>query len=251
MTGEFAGKVVFITGGARGLGKAAAVMFAARGASLFLVDMREEALQATRAELAATGCDCRTWVADIGERQACFDAVAGCVEAFGRLDVLCNVAGIVRFNRVPDVPAEEWAKIMAVNLSGPFHLSQAAIPHLLKTGGNIVNVASQSATMGTAYIVAYAASKGGLVQMSRSMAMEYMREPIRINVVAPGAMRTDIGEGVTLPEGMDEELLRRYYGIRPASPPDEVAEMIVFVASDRARSIHGAVLHVDGGVTAG
>jgi NAD(P)-dependent dehydrogenase (short-subunit alcohol dehydrogenase family) len=140
---------------------------------------------------------------------------------------------------------------MAVNLSGPFHLSQAAIPHLLTTEGNIVNVASQSATMGTAYIVAYAASKGGLVQMSRSMAMEYMREPIRINVVAPGAMRTDIGEGVTLPDDMDAELLRRYYGIRPASPPDEVAEMIVFVASDRARSIHGAVLHVDGGVTAG
>jgi NAD(P)-dependent dehydrogenase (short-subunit alcohol dehydrogenase family) len=251
MERDFEGKVALVTGAARGLGYSTAKILATRGASLMLVDLLADRLEATRAELEGSGAQVSTYAADIAEREACFGAVAASIKVFGRLDVLCNVAGIVRFNRVPDTPAEEWDKVMAINLRAPFFLSQAAIPHLLETKGNIVNVASQSGTMGTAYIVAYSASKGGLVQMTRSMAMEYMKSPIRINAVCPGAMSTEIGQGVTRPEALDMELIGRYSGIRPPTPPEEVAELIAFVASDKAAAIHGACLAADGGVSTG
>ena len=251
MDGEFAGRVVFITGAARGLGQAAARIFASRGARLFLVDIRHDLLEATRAELAAAGADCRVLATDIGHRANCFQAIEAAMAAFGRLDVLCNVAAIVRFHHTTEAPAADWERILAVNLSAPFFLSQAAIPHLLQTSGNIVNVTSQAGTIGAAYLAAYAASKGGLVQMTKAMAMEYLREPIRINAVSPGTMRTGIGEGVERPDTLDADLMRRYGGIRPRSEPEDVAEMIAFVASDRARGVHGAVLHADSGVTTG
>jgi NAD(P)-dependent dehydrogenase (short-subunit alcohol dehydrogenase family) len=142
MERDFEGRVVLVTGAARGLGRSAARIFAARGASLFLVDILPERLELVRAELAEAGAPVRVFATDISKRENCFSAVAGAVEAFGKLDVLCNIAGIVRFNRVPDTPPEEWDRIMAVNLAAPFHLSQAAIPHLLKSHGNIVNTGS-------------------------------------------------------------------------------------------------------------
>jgi NAD(P)-dependent dehydrogenase (short-subunit alcohol dehydrogenase family) len=248
---DFEDRVVLVTGAARGLGRATALEFADRGASLFLVDILADQLKATCAELAAKGARVRAMAADIAHREACFDAVKAAVEAFGRLDVLCNVAAIVRLHHVTDVTAEEWAQVVAVNLSAPFFFCQAAIPHLLKSHGNIVNVASQAAGMGCAYLAPYSASKAGLVQMTRSMAMEYMHQPIRINAVAPGTMNTPIGTGLTPPSDMDPSLNSRYSGLRPASEPEEVAALIVFTASDKASAIHGACLNADGGVTAG
>jgi NAD(P)-dependent dehydrogenase (short-subunit alcohol dehydrogenase family) len=240
---EFEGKVVLVTGGARGLGRATARIFAERGASLFLVDVLAETLEDTRGEIEALGAPCRAHVADISRREACHGA--------GGLDVLCNVAATLRFHHVTDVTQEDWERVMAVNLSAPFYFSQAAIPHLLARKGNIVNVASQAASIGCAYIVPYSASKGALVQMTRSMAMEFMNQPIRINAVAPGTMRTDIGQGVTRPDDVDLSLMARYSGVRPPSEAEDVAELIVFAASERARAIHGALLTADGGVTAG
>jgi meso-butanediol dehydrogenase/(S,S)-butanediol dehydrogenase/diacetyl reductase len=251
MERDFAGRAVLVTGAARGLGRAIALAFAARGASLLLVDILAERLETTRAELAEMGAPVRAFPGDIARRETCFDAVAAAVETFGRLDVLCNAAAIVRFNHVPDVSAEEWARVLAVNLSAPFFFAQAAIPHLLASHGNIVNVASQAAQVGAAYIVPYAASKAALVQMTRSMAMEYVHQPIRINAVAPGTMRTEIGEGVTQPPDLDMALVARYSGLRPPAEAEDVAELVVFAASDKARAIHGACLCADGGVTAG
>ncbi|MDB5446136.1 MAG: short chain dehydrogenase family protein [Phenylobacterium sp.] len=249
--GEFDGRVVLVTGAARGLGRAVADAFAERGAALFLVDVLEDRLAATVADLRATGARVESQAADIAERANCYAVVDAAVAAFGRLDTLCNAAGIVRFNHVPDVPQDEWERLLAVNLSAPFYLSQRAIPHLLESHGSIVNVASQAAQMGTAYIVAYSATKAALVQMTRSMAMEYVHQPIRINAVAPGTMNTEIGTGVRQPKDLDMTLVQRYSGLRPPSEPQDVAELIVFVASDRARAIHGACLTADGGVTAG
>jgi len=251
MERDFAGKVVLITGGGRGLGQAAARIFASRGADLFLVDIREDLLAETRAELEKHGVKVRTHVTDIAQRDNCFKAVAAAIEAFGKLDVLCNIAGIVRFHRVPEIPEDEWQRLLAVNLSAPLYFSQAAIPHLLESHGNIVNVGSQAAQMGTAYIVAYSATKAAVVHLTRSMAMEYMKQPIRINAVCPGTMRTGIGEGVTRADDLDLELMARYQGFRPVNEPSEVAELIVFTASDRASAVHGAVLTADGGVTTG
>jgi NAD(P)-dependent dehydrogenase (short-subunit alcohol dehydrogenase family) len=248
---RFDGRVVLITGGARGLGKACAQIFGARGAALFLVDVLEEELAETRDELEMAGVECATMACDISERQNCVAAVAAAVEIYGRLDVLCNVAATLRFHHVTQVTELDWAKVMAVNLSAPFWFSQAAIPHLLARHGNIVNVTSQAGTIGCAYIVPYAASKGGLLQMTRSMAMEFMDQPIRINAVAPGAMSTEIGKGIVRPEDLDTKLIQRYSGLRPPSDVQSVAELIVFTASGLASALHGACLAADGGVTAG
>jgi len=243
--------VALITGAARGLGRAVAEALGKQGAALFLVDILGERLAQTGAELAALGYPCRTLAADISEPAQCRGAVAAAVAAYGRLDILVNAAAIVRFNRATEVPEEEWRRILDINVSGPFWLCQAAIPHLLESGGNIVNVASQSALMGAAYIVPYAASKAALVQMTRSLAMEYMDSPIRINVVSPGTMATEIGEGVAMPEGLDMAKILRYSGQRPPSSAAEVAALVAFVASPQGSAIHGAVLCADNGVTAG
>jgi NAD(P)-dependent dehydrogenase (short-subunit alcohol dehydrogenase family) len=244
-------RVAFVTGAARGLGRATAEALAADGLALFLVDVLAGPLEETRAELSARGVACEAKVVDVSDRTQCVGAIEAAVAAYGRLDVLCNVAGIVRFNHATDVPEDEWNRILAVNLSGPFFLCQAAIPHLLKTHGNIVNVCSQSALMGTPYIVPYSASKAALVQLTKSLAMEYMDTPIRINAVAPGTMATTIGEGLSMPQDLDWAKIMRFQGARPAAPPEDVAAMIAFVASPKAASVHGAVMSVDGGVTAG
>ena len=244
-------RVALVTGAARGLGRATAEALAADGLSLFLVDVLAGPLEETRAELAARGVRCVAKVVDVSDRAQCIGAVEAALAAYGRLDVLCNVAGIVRFNHATDVPEAEWSRILAVNLSGPFWLCQAAIPHLIETKGNIVNVGSQSAVMGTPYIAPYSASKAGLVQLTKSLAMEYMDAPIRINAVLPGTMATPIGEGLAMPQDLDWAKIMRFQGQRPASPPEEVAALIAFVASPKAASIHGAALSADGGVSAG
>jgi len=243
--------VALVTGAARGLGKATARALAADGVALFLVDVLADRLEATAGELAAQGAQVAHFATDIAVRANCRAAVDAAVAAYGRLDILCNVAGIVRFHRATDVGEEEWQRIFAVNTSAPFWFCQAAIPHLLQTGGNIVNVASQSAMLGTAYIVPYASTKGALVQMTKSLAMEYVDSPIRINVVSPGTMSTEIGEGVTMPEGLDMAKIQRYSGPRPPNEAEEVAALIAFVASPRASAIHGAVLCADGAATTG
>ncbi len=188
---------------------------------------------------------------DVTERAQCFAAVQATVDAFGRLDVLGNVAGIVRFSHSHEMSEEEWNLVHAVNLSGPFFMCQAAIPHLIESGGNIVNIASTASLIGQAYTAAYCSSKGGLTQLTRSLAMEYMKQGIRINAVAPGGTATALVDAVQIPDDMDGRLVKRYTGIRGMSEPEEIAGAVAYIASDEARSVHGAILSIDGGMTAG
>jgi len=247
--GEFSGRSVLVTGAGRGLGRATALAFARRGAGLTLVDIEAESLAQTRADAEALGVEVETVAGDVRDRDLCRGTVDKAVRRFGGLDVLCNVAAVLRFHHVAEVTPADWDLIMAVNVTAPFTFCQAAIPHLLERRGNIVNVASQAALMGTAYIVPYATSKAALLHMTRSMAMEFMKQPIRINAVSPGQMRTGISAGLTMP-ALDPDLMR-YGGVRPQGEPEDVAEVIVFVASDAARAIHGACVPADQGTTAG
>ncbi|HYP62870.1 MAG TPA: SDR family oxidoreductase, partial [Acidocella sp.] len=144
-----------------------------------------------------------------------------------------------------------WNKTIAVNLSAPFHLSQAAIPHLLAREGAIVNVSSTAAYVGEAYAAAYCASKAGLLQMTKAMAMEYVKKPIRINAVAPGGMMTNIGNNLKMPEGVDYELIKRFSGMRGLVEVDDVANMIAHLASPAGRGFHGSCVTMDAGITAG
>jgi len=248
---RFEGKVAIVTGAASGMGRATAVRFAAEGASVFGIDVNAKGLAEVEAEVKESGGRLQTAVVDISHRDQCFAAVASAVEASGRLDVLANVAGIVRFAHSDQMSEAEWNLVLSVNLSGAFYMCQAAIPHLLETKGNIVNVASNAGLIGQAYTTAYVASKHALIGMSKSLAMEYMKKDLRVNVVAPGGTDTAMNRALSIPDDIDIKLMRRYMGMRGFSDPSEIASVIAFVASGEASSVHGAILSVDNGMTAG
>jgi meso-butanediol dehydrogenase/(S,S)-butanediol dehydrogenase/diacetyl reductase len=244
-------RVALVTGAARGLGRAIAEALAAQGVALMLVDVLAERLEETRGALEAGGAACAAVATDISERANCVAAVDAAVAEFGRLDVLVNTAGLMRFNHAADVPEDEFWRIMQVNAAAPFWFFQAALPHLLAAQGNMVNVLSQSALMGTSYIVPYSMSKAALLQMTKSLAVEYVDQPIRINAVAPGGMMTEISGEARMPEGVDFAKIKRYSGQRPPADPAEVAAVVAFISSPAASGVHGAVWTADGGVTAG
>lgn len=247
---RFEDKVALVTGAASGMGRATCLRLASEGATVFGIDVDKEGLSALTGE---AGLDVKllTGVYDVSSREQCFNAVNTAVERFGRLDVLANVAGIVRFRNSPEMTEDEWNLVMAINLSGPMFLSQAAIPHLLQTNGNIVNICSNAGLMGQAYTAAYCASKGGLVQLTKSLAMEYMKESIRINAVCPGGTDTAMNKGIDFPENVDWELIDRYSGKRGFAAAEDLAAAIAFVASDDAKAVHGSIFSVDNGIMAG
>jgi NAD(P)-dependent dehydrogenase (short-subunit alcohol dehydrogenase family) len=246
------GKAALVTGAASGLGRAVAQKLAAAGAVLCLVDRDEDGLAQTAGLIADSGgAGVVLHRADLAQPSAGAAAVAAAITGFGRLDALCNVAGVIFMADTPDMPREQLDLTLAVNLVAPFTLSQAAIPHLLESGGAIVNVASSAAFIGQAYAAAYCASKAGLVAMTRAMAMEYARQNIRINAVAPGGMMTNIAAAMRFPEGADGDLIRRYTGLRGLVEVDDVADMVCLLASPAGRGFHGACITIDAGITAG
>jgi len=251
MTDPTPQRVALVTGSARGLGRAIAEALAAQGVALMLVDVLGERLEQTCKDLVAAGATCAFHVADISVRENCIDAVAATIAAHGRLDVLVNAAGIMRFNHAVDVSEDEFWKIMQVNTAAPFWFAQAAIPHLLESHGNIVNVLSQSALIGTSYIAAYSMSKAATMQLTKSLAVEYADKPIRINAVAPGSMMTEISEATRPPADADFAKIARYSGMRPPSDPSLVANVVAFISSPAAAGVHGAIWTADAGVTAG
>jgi NAD(P)-dependent dehydrogenase (short-subunit alcohol dehydrogenase family) len=245
------GKVALVTGAASGLGKATALKLARCGADLVLVDFNEEGLAETAALAGSEGVQVLAHQADLSDADQCGSVIAVAVERFGRLDALCNVAGIIVMAHAHEMARADWDRIIAVNLTAPFLLSQAAIPHLLETEGAIVNVASSASYIGEAYAVAYCSSKFGLLGMTKALAMEYTRQPIRINAVGPGGMATNIGANMSFPEDPDMELMSRYMGLRGMVEVTDVADMIALLASPAGRSFHGACINIDAGITAG
>lgn len=251
MTQRFAGKVACVTGAGSGIGAATALRLAREGARIHGIDVEAEALSTVAKQIEDAGSELRPFIADVSDRAQCFAAVADAVDHFGRLDVLCNIAGIFRSAHSHEMPGEDWDRVIAVNLSGAFYMSQAAIPHLIAAGGNIVNMASNAGQMGQAYTAAYAASKAGLLNLTRSLAMEYMKTPLRVNALAPSGTITKLALNVKFPDGLDPDLTARYSGMRGVSQPEEIADAVAYLASDDARSVHGAVWSIDNGVTAG
>jgi NAD(P)-dependent dehydrogenase (short-subunit alcohol dehydrogenase family) len=243
------GKAALVTGAASGLGRAAALRLAQAGAMVTMVDVNAAGLAETAGM--AGGADVVSLVTDLSDPADCAPAVEAALANFGRLDALCNVAGIIKFANSHQMDPRDWHQTIAINLTAPFLLSQAAIPHLLETNGAIVNVASTAAFVGEAYAAAYCASKAGIVQMTKALAMEYVRKPIRINAVAPGGMVTNIANGLTMPEGVEYDLIQRFSGLRGTVEVADVAEMIALLASPAGRSYHGSCVTIDAGITAG
>ncbi|WP_227981298.1 SDR family NAD(P)-dependent oxidoreductase [Nocardia spumae] len=244
---NMSGKVALVTGASSGLGAEVAKLLAQRGASVFGVARDERRLAAT---FAATPGG-RFTVADISTADACRSVVAQCVETFGRLDALINVAGFHRMRHTREMTDADWEHDLAVNLHGPFHLCRAALPRLLEVGGNIVNVASIAGLEGQAYSAGYCAAKHGLVGLTRALAVEFTADRLRVNAVCPGGMLTPQITDFTLPEGADVNLVMRTASPRGISDPADVAKVVAFLAGDDATAVHGAVYTADNGKTAG
>ncbi len=241
------GKVALVTGASSGLGAAVAQLFAARGAKVFGV-ARDAERMATVFEDVPGGAYASV---DISSSEACRDAVAQCVEKFGRLDALINVAGFHQMRHTMSVTDEDWDKDLAVNLNGPFFLCRAALPHLLEAGGNIVNVASIAGIEGEVYSAGYCAAKHGLVGLTRALAIEFTSERLRVNAVCPGGMLTPQTTEFAAPEDADWNLIMRIAAPRGMMDVADVAKTIAFLASDDAAAVHGAIYIVDAGKTAG
>lgn len=248
---RFAGRVILVTGAAGGVGRAATLSFAAEGGRVYATDINEERLAAVAAEAEAAGNPIVTGVHDVTTQAACQAIVDAAVAEYGQLDVLVNVAGIAWSEHVTNVTEDAWSLMMAINLNAPFWLSQRAIPHLLETGGNVVNVGSNAGIQGQAYTVPYCVSKAGILHMTRAMAMEYIKTPIRFNAIAPGGMQTGMVDNYQMPADVDFDLMAPYMGFRGMADPQTAANGIVYLASDDASRCTGTVLSIDGGLTAG
>jgi meso-butanediol dehydrogenase/(S,S)-butanediol dehydrogenase/diacetyl reductase len=230
---QFGGRVALVSGAASGIGAAVASRLAADGATVVATDLAGDV------------------VCDVTSMDSCRAAVATTLERHGRLDILCNVAGIGISHPITDFPVEDWQRIIDINLTGTFQLSTAALPALLDGGGCIVNLASVSGLRGSPYNAAYAASKAAQISLTRSMAVELAKRGVRVNAVAPSSVLTPFLTGFALPDDADMGLLAR------AAPPmgvvlqpDEVAAAVAYLCSDEARSVTGTVLTIDGGASA-
>lgn len=244
---SLSGKVTLVTGASAGLGAAVAQLFAERGATVFGIARDAERM----AEVFESVPGGRYASVDVASSQACRDAVAQCVAAFGRLDVLVNVAGFHQMRHTTTMSDEDWDRDLAVNLNGPFYLCRAALPHLLEAGGNIVNVSSIAGVEGEVYSAGYCAAKHGLVGLTRALAVEYTKEKLRVNAVCPGGMPTAQTTEFSAPDNADWDLIMRIASPRGFSDTVDVAKAIAFLASDDAAAIHGAVYRVDNGKGAG
>ncbi|MDO3396402.1 SDR family oxidoreductase [Nocardioides sp. SOB44] len=234
-------RVVVVTGAASGIGFATAERFRALGDTVFGLDI------ATSVPEGVTFVKC-----DVADKDAVDAAVATCAEA-GGIDVLANVAGIVQFGRFETVTEEVFDRIQAVDVRGPFFLIQAALPHLRASRGCVVNVSSVAGRIPQPYAAAYAVAKGGLTQLTRSLALELSPDGIRVNAVCPGTVDTPLVARVaeTYPADLDPRVSDRLLAMLPggASTPDEIASTIVYLASGDARMMTGAVVAHDGGMS--
>ncbi len=240
-------KVVVVTGAASGIGEATARRFSREGAMVVLADRDAAALQRVAAELPEDRT--RVQVVDIAKSAAAEGLIAAAIDAFARLDVLVNNAGVHLAADPVDIDDDQWRRVMGVNLDGVFYGCRAAIPHLEKTRGSIVNTASVSGLGGDWGSSAYNAAKGGVVNLTRALALDLGRRGIRVNSVCPSLTRTAMAADATADAGLVARFEQRI-ALGRICEPHEVAAVIAFLASDDASFVTGINMPVDGGVSA-
>ena len=247
---RFEDRVAVVTGAGSGLGQATAMRLASEGALVGCLDIAGDAAEKTAAAIAEQGGRAKAYATDVSDPVSARAAVDSAASDLGRVQLTVNCAGIGRFAHTHEVPFEDWQRILAVNLTGTFLVCQASIPYLLDGGGAIVNIASNAGIKAQPYSAAYCASKAGVVHLTKVLADEYLKRKIRANCVAPGGIDTPLQqEFMHMPEGVDWKAFRKVMSPLGNSTPDEIAGVVLFLASDETRYMTGAVVSIDGGIT--
>jgi NAD(P)-dependent dehydrogenase (short-subunit alcohol dehydrogenase family) len=242
---RYEGRVALVTGAGSGIGRATVHRLVDEGAMVLGVDLAADGLELTRKE--ATDPDrVATLTGDVADPATGAVAVAAAKDLGGRLDLLVNGAGILRFEHSHETTLDGWNQILRVNLTGTFLFCQASIPALLETRGAIVNIASTSAQFGHPWAAAYASSKGGIFALTKTLAVEYAKQGLRVNSVSPGSIETPITGMFELPEGADGRLVHRIMSPTGMAKPEVIAAAIAYLGSDDAHHVNGSDLRVDG-----
>ncbi len=243
-------KIAIITGGGSGIGRASAELFAREGARVVVADFNEKAAQETAAAIRQAGGEAISVQVDVSDSAQVQRLVDTTLQTYGGIDILVNNAGILLFGTALDTSQQDWERVIAINLTGTFLVSKAVLPHMIaRGGGSIVNLTSSTgAHDAAANTVAYVTSKGGVALLTRAMAIDHAKHNVRVNAVAPGPTDTPM-----LRDAMSPEQLAAFAATFPMGRlgrPEELARAILFLASDEASFVTGAILAVDGGQTA-
>lgn len=249
------GKVTAITGAGRGIGRAAAELFAREGATVVVLELSADDGREVVRVISEAGGRAHFIGTDVADPASVASAFAEIDRQFGRLEVLYNNASVYLSDKdgpLADVAWETWRRVLSINLDGLFHCTQRALPLLLRQGGAIINTGSSASQIGIPNCDAYTASKGATVALTRSMAVEYGPRGVRVNCIAPAAIQTPMLQGSNPADSgrFDEErFLKLRTPLRRYGRPDEIARVALFLASDEASYLNGAILVADGGIT--
>jgi meso-butanediol dehydrogenase/(S,S)-butanediol dehydrogenase/diacetyl reductase len=247
---RFEKKAVVVTGAASGIGLETARAFAEEGARIVGIDLNSDGAKIAAASLGDLAGQVHFEIADLSTASACHGAIEAAIEHLGKLDILCNVAGFSELVHFSDVSEDQFYRMVSVNLGGVFFMTQAAMPHLIRSGGNVVSVASVAGLTGNPYNSTYCATKGAVVNLTRALAIEYSKQGVRVNCICPGSVLTEATKTTQVPDNTDPDLFRVMMPPLGNCEPREIAQGILYLASDVATYVTGTALAVDGGRTA-
>lgn len=248
MTHRLEGKSAIVTGAASGIGKAVVERFVEEGAAVLAADI-SDGVGVAAEEASARGGNVVAHRLDVSDPASVATCIEAALEAFGKLDVLANVAGILRWDNTHEIDLDGWNRTLAVNLTGTMLMCREALPHLIETRGTIINTASTAALKAQPFGAAYAASKAGVIALTQNIALDYGNVGLRCNAIAPGSIETGMTTQVAFPEGAELKNLKRIMSLKGfgMAGPDKIASVAAMLASEDGAHITGEVIRVDGG----